>query len=72
MKLVYKATGKAVKIGDIAETGRGEKVEVEYFRPPGKAGSSGKVLVKNVDAERSSEYFVGVIGAEWIDREDRK
>lgn len=71
MKLVYKETGKIVSVGDIADTGRGEMVEVTYFRPPHKPASSGKVCVKTVNTERTAEYFVGVIGAEWVEREDR-
>jgi hypothetical protein len=71
MKLVYTETGTEVKVGDIADTGRGELVEVVYFRQPHKPSSSGKVSVKTVNTDRPSEYFVGVIGAEWINREDR-
>ena len=70
MRLVYKATGKEVKVGDIATTFRGEKVTVEYFREPHKPSSEGKVYVKDENGF-GSEYYVGVIGAEWIEREDR-
>lgn len=72
MRLVYKATGKEVKVGDIATTFRGEKCEVKYFRPPHKPSSEGKVTVQfGEDKFNCMEYYVGVIGAEWIEREDR-
>ena len=71
MKLVYKETGKEVKVGDIITMSDGEKCEVTYFKPPHKPSSSGKVLVKFENRNCNMEYYVGVIGAEWIEREDR-
>ena len=71
MRLVYKDTGKAVEVGDIVDLGRGEMVSVRYFREPHKAASSGHVSVTTVNSDRSAEYYVGVIGAVWVDREDR-
>lgn len=71
MRLIYKNTGAEVKVGDIVDLGKGEIVEVTYFRPPHKSSSSGKVCVATVNSNRTSEFYVGVIGAEWIDREDR-
>ena len=77
MKLIYTLphgknikVGQEVKVGDKALTFRGEPVTVEYFVPPHKSGSSGKVTVKDTEGNMR-EYFVGVIDAEWIDREDR-
>jgi hypothetical protein len=71
MKLVYKATGKEVKIGDVVTTSKGEKCIVTYFRPPHKPSSSGKVTVKFEGDTFGMEYYVSVIGAEWVEREDR-
>lgn len=71
MRLVYKETGKEVKVGDIITLSDGDKCEVTYFRPPHKPSSSGKVLVKFENRNCNMEYYVGVIGAEWIEREDR-
>lgn len=71
MRLVYKATGKEVKVGDIATTFRGKKCEVKYFREPHKPSSEGKITVQEEGCSFCSEYYVGVIGAEWIEREDR-
>lgn len=71
MKLVYKATGKEVKIGDSVTLSSGEKCTVTYFRPPHKPSSSGKVSVRTEYDSFDMEYYVSVIGAEWIEREDR-
>ena len=71
MRLVYKATGKEVKVGDVVTTSRGEKCEVKYFRQPHKPSSEGKITVQMEGSESYNEYYVGVIGAEWIEREDR-
>lgn len=75
--------GKPVQIGDKVKL-RGERrpVTVTYFAPPSKPSSEGKVCVQY--AQRSSgwsspaderpwtrEFFVSVIGAEWVGRTDR-
>lgn len=72
MRLVYKDTGKEVQIGDKVKTVNGKEVTVTYFRPPHSPASSGKVTVKADDDKWSMEYYVSVIGAEWIEREDRE
>jgi hypothetical protein len=64
MRLVYKNDGKEVRVGD--ETSKGK---VEYFKPPTSPASSGKVLVREEGGVR--EYYVGIINAEWVEREDR-
>jgi hypothetical protein len=71
MNLVYKNSGNPVAIGDVVETFRGDRVEVTYFREPTSSSSEGKVSCKNVDSDWQQEYYVGVIGAQWINREDR-
>jgi hypothetical protein len=74
MKLVYDYDGKTeVREGDLVTLRDGEHVRVTYFRPPHKPSSSGKVCVEPAHgpAGYSTEYYVGVIGATWIDREDR-
>ena len=69
MKLIHKSTGNAVLVGDEVELD-GETLTVAYFEKPHKASASGRVTVQWEDgAER--EYYVGVIGAEWVEREDR-
>jgi len=74
MKLVYTKTETEVKVGDVVNIGEEdevENVEVIHFREPHKSSSSGKVSVKYVDHDWSREFYVSVIGAEWIEREDR-
>lgn len=74
MRLVYTEgpkKGEEVKIGDTAQTFRGETVTVEFFRPPHKAASAGKVSVSFPGSEWQQEFYVSVIGAEWVEREDR-
>ena len=80
MRLVYEKTGEEVKVGDIVELRDSTKVVVTFFREPHKPSSTGKVSVESPksittlgdDRRGSSEYFVGVIGAKWIEREDQE
>ena len=69
MKLVYNWSNESVKIGDRVKLSDGTWVEVHYFRPPHKPSSQGKVSVKQGGSTR--EYYVSVIGATWIEREDQ-
>jgi len=75
MRLIYTKTGAEVKVGDVVETSRGETVTVDYFREPHKPSSSGKIIVRHhdetVEDRGTAQYYVGVIGAEWIEREDQ-
>lgn len=70
MKLVYEKSGVEVKVGDIVKVD-GEESRITYFRPPHSPASSGKISIEGIGAGLSGEYYVGVIGAKWIDREDR-
>ena len=70
MKLIYTDTGKEVRVGDRVELISG-LVTVTHFRPPHKSSSSGKVTVRFPDGS-CVEYYVSVIGAKWVDREDQK
>lgn len=71
MRLVYKTNKEEVKVGDLVTLSDGEKCRVTYFRPPHKPCSEGKVSVRTDGDNFDREYYVSVIGAEWIDREDR-
>jgi hypothetical protein len=71
MRLIYTASGELVKVGDQVMVGA-ELYVVLYFREPHKPSSSGKATVSLVGYSQQSEYYVSVIGAEWVDREDRK
>ena len=74
MRLVYKGTQQLVEVGDQILRD-GETFTVGYFAPPHKPSSSGKVTVLlhgSYGRGATAEYYVGVIGAEWIEREDRE
>ena len=74
MKLIFEATGAAVVVGAPC-TIDGKAYVVDYFKPPHKPASSGKISVRPVGTPEgfgaASEYYVSVIGAKWIEREDR-
>jgi len=73
MRLIYKGNGNEVKIGDLVRIGNEDHV-VTFFREPHKPSSSGKVCIRWVNDDRSllgNEYYVGVIDAVWIEREDQ-
>lgn len=73
MRLVYTATQKPVQIGDTVTLRDNQRFTVDHFAKPHKPDSEGKVALKPYGWSTSScsEYFVSVIGAEWIEREDR-
>lgn len=71
MRLVYTASGKPVAMGDTV-TLDGQAHTVMFFRPPHRPASSGKIVVAPTGNPRAAnEYYVSVIGAQWIDREDQ-
>lgn len=72
MKLVYTATNREVKIGDIVTTFQGQNVQITGMEKPRHAGSTGRVYVKGLDGSWQCEYYPSVVDAEWIDREDRQ
>ena len=55
--------------GDKVTLSNGTEVKVHYFREPHKPGSQGKVTVQEGGSTR--EYYVSIIGAVWVEREDR-
>ena len=71
MELVYKETGLPVNTGDVVTLSGGQVVEVTYFRKPHKPESQGKVSVARDKDDCGMEYYVNVIGAHWINREDQ-
>lgn len=83
MRLIYKQdqplcgkkAGDQVEVDDIVTCGK-DTYRVEYFAKPRSPASSGKITVSAAASDktvygRQMEYYVGVIGAEWIEREDR-
>lgn len=74
MRLVYKATQQPVKLGDTVVLRDGQGFTVDFFSEPHKPDSEGKVTLLAEGAERphGTEVYVSGIGAEWIEREDRR
>lgn len=70
MRLVYEATGKEVAIGDAIQDDRHGLLVVLSFDKPHKPDASGKVYVY-AEAGWKQEFYVSVIGAKWIEREDQ-
>jgi hypothetical protein len=80
MRLVYQHTNTEVKVGDLCRLSDGEWVKVSSFAKPHKPESSGKVNVLHgafdqerfvCDSELEDTYYVSIIGAEWVEREDQ-
>ena len=71
MQLVYTATQKPVTIGDVVPDFRGDLVKVISFDKPHKSSSVGKIILKENNSEHQGEYYVSVIGAGWINRDDK-
>ena len=70
MRLVYTDTGKEVQVGDKVTLRSGEIAAVNSFPKPHKPASGGIVYI-TTDNESEMGYYTAVIGAEWIEREDR-
>lgn len=73
MKLVYIHNQMPVSVGDEVQVD-GDPYEVVFFSKPHKPSSSGKITVAPVgtkDFGYDREFFVQIIGAEWIEREDQ-
>ena len=73
MKLTYDKTGEEVKAGDIVHLRDNAPYVVHSFNKPHKPSSEGKVSVRAMtETGFFREFYVSVIGASWIDREDRQ
>lgn len=73
MILVYTKNKTPVYVGDKVEIDD-EPYEVKFFSKPHKPSSSGKVTMSPPgfnDFEHDREFYVNIIGAEWINREDQ-
>ena len=72
MKLIYKESKLPVQVNDLVIIDDTNYIILEIPFPSSPA-SSGKVfLMEALDKLLTCEYYVSVIGAEWIEREDRK
>lgn len=76
MRLVYERNrgSREVRIGDRVVLDSGPAT-VTYFAKPHKPESSGRVSVTFISGPHvghTHEYYVSVIGAKWIEREDQE
>lgn len=71
MRLVYTATQEPVALDDTVTTAKGDNLVVKGFIKPRHAGSTGRVIVGGEGFTETTDYYPSVIGAEWIEREDR-
>ena len=65
-RLIDSKTRKELKQGDKVKTFRGWPAVFVSGTPPHKPCSMGRVLVREKGCDGETEYFPGVIGAEWI------
>lgn len=73
MRLTYDKTGEEVKAGDIVHLRDDAPYIVYGFSKPHKPSSEGKVSVRAMtETAFFREFYVSVIGASWIEREDRQ
>lgn len=74
MRLVYSETETPVAIGDeVILDAPVRRYTVGFFRPPHKPSSQGHVtLYLEGNVRLAQEYYVSVIGARWVDREDQQ
>lgn len=71
MRLVYIGTDRPVLIGDMV-TLNGNLHEITHIPQPRSAASEGKLCVEPPGSNGSREFYVSVVGAQWIEREDRR
>tara|TARA_Y100000310_G_scaffold297234_1_gene330070 strand:+ start:17 stop:259 length:243 start_codon:yes stop_codon:yes gene_type:complete len=65
-KLIDIKTHKELKVGDKVKTFRGENVQIEHLKPPQKPSSIGHVSVKFLDNGLVREFYVNVIGGQYV------
>lgn len=63
MRLTYDS-GKAVIVGDVVHTGKGDIVTVTGGRAPRKENSEGRIWVR-LDTGVETEYYPSVVNAKW-------
>lgn len=71
MKLVHKATGQEVKVGDVVKNWRGETGVVEGWVRPKHTASEGQLGVIKAGMNIPTYNCASVWECEWIEREDR-
>jgi len=72
MKLVNKLTGNEVLVGHKIMLSTGNVVTVTSIQEPRHGGSTGRVYVKYPISKNEIGFYPSVVGAHWVDREDRE
>jgi hypothetical protein len=65
LKLINKATGEEVKVGDVVTDFRGEQAKVTGWVRPYHAGSTGRIYVQR--GLHDQGYYPSVYDCEWQD-----
>lgn len=71
MKLIHKATGVEVKVGDAVKNSRGETGTIEGWVRPRHTASEGQIGVIRAGMNVPLYNYASVWGCEWVEREDR-
>lgn len=71
MKLIHKASGVEVKVGDTVKNFRGELGTIEGWVRPRHTASEGQIGVIRADMNTPTYSYASVWGCEWVEREDR-
>jgi hypothetical protein len=72
MKLIYDTTKAPVNTGDVVHLSDGSAHIVYRVVEPHKPSSTGRVQLQSMcERKYYNEFYPSVIGATWIDREDR-
>lgn len=72
MRLIYQSTKAEVKVGDITHV-RNQPYVVTQIRQPHSPASTGRVCLRSMcERKYYFEYYPIVIGADWVEREDRR
>jgi hypothetical protein len=69
MRLVDRATGNPVQIGDTLVDFHGDTARLTAIREPHDPRSTGRVVVR--EGAHTREYFPGVFGLIWEGRDDQ-
>ena len=72
MRLVHKDTGREVREGETVISFRGEAAIVTGWREPHKPSSTGRVYVKEIASGFGREFFPGVFGLVFVEKEVTK
>jgi hypothetical protein len=70
MRLIYTTSGREVTPGDPVLL-HGKCYVIHAAPKPHKPASSGHVYLREFGTDHTTTVYVGVIDAEWIEREDR-